>query len=162
MTVNSSGRSSIPYRGDQRRHDRHLSRLQELEQIRQQFKPEHYDGANSTFPYGVLVGAALNAFLRGLATSPELWEPSGDSSGRAGPSPIQVSAAAGLRGRRVASGVPPCPAFRAHLPLAGAVSSRGITQMIAKPPGLSGETVLIQSKSAVTRAERAIPHGTQF
>jgi chromosome segregation ATPase len=61
-------------RGYQQRHERHLTRLQELEQVRHQFKREQYDGANSTFSNGAMIGAVLSEFLRGMATSPELWD----------------------------------------------------------------------------------------
>ena len=55
------------------RHDRHLNRLQELEQVRRRFKNQQFEGANSTFSNGAVIGAVLNEFLRGMATSPELW-----------------------------------------------------------------------------------------
>jgi DNA repair exonuclease SbcCD ATPase subunit len=60
--------------GYQQRHDRHLSRLQELEKVRHQFKRERYDGVNSTFSNGAMIGAVLSEFLRGMATSPEVWD----------------------------------------------------------------------------------------
>jgi hypothetical protein len=54
-------------------HLRHLSRLEELEKVRWEFKNRRYDGAHSTFPNGALVGAMLNEFLRGMASSGQLW-----------------------------------------------------------------------------------------
>jgi chromosome segregation ATPase len=60
-------------RGYHDRHERHLSRLQELERVRQEFKRRQFDGANSTFTNGAVIGAMLSEFLRGMATSPELW-----------------------------------------------------------------------------------------
>jgi chromosome segregation ATPase len=55
------------------RHERHLRRLQELEQVRHQFKRRQFDGPNSIFANGAVIGAVLSEFLRGMATSPELW-----------------------------------------------------------------------------------------
>jgi hypothetical protein len=60
-------------RGYHERHDRHLNRLQELEEVRHQFKRRNYDGPNSTFANGSAIGAIISEFLRGMATSPELW-----------------------------------------------------------------------------------------
>jgi hypothetical protein len=54
-------------------HLRHLNRLEELEKVRRDFKREHYDGAHSTFSNGALIGAMLNEFLRGMASSGQLW-----------------------------------------------------------------------------------------
>jgi chromosome segregation ATPase len=60
-------------RGFHDRHQRQLSRLQELEEVRHKFKDRRFDGANSTFSNGAMIGAVLGEFLRGMATSPELW-----------------------------------------------------------------------------------------
>jgi hypothetical protein len=60
-------------RGFHDRHQRQLNRLQELEQVRHKFKDRQFDGANSTFSNGAMIGAVLSEFLRGMATSPELW-----------------------------------------------------------------------------------------
>jgi hypothetical protein len=54
-------------------HLRHLNRLEELQQVRSEFKQHRYDDAHSTFPNGVLIGAMLNEFLRGMTSSGQLW-----------------------------------------------------------------------------------------
>ena len=54
-------------------HLRHLKRLEELEQVRWNFKQRRYDDIHSTFPNGVLIGTMLNEFLRGMASSGQLW-----------------------------------------------------------------------------------------
>ncbi|MCU0877487.1 MAG: hypothetical protein MUF06_06865 [Pirellulaceae bacterium] len=54
-------------------HLRHLKRLEDLEQVRRNFKNSRYDDAHSTFANGALIGAILNEFLRGMASSGQLW-----------------------------------------------------------------------------------------
>jgi uncharacterized membrane protein YgcG len=54
-------------------HLRHLKRLEELEHVRRNFKDNRYDDAHSTFANGALIGAILNEFLRGMASSGQLW-----------------------------------------------------------------------------------------
>ncbi|MCI0492449.1 MAG: hypothetical protein L0Z07_05900, partial [Planctomycetes bacterium] len=55
-------------------HQRQLRRLEELEQVRQNFKSQRYDDIYSSFPDGEVVGGAIFEFLRGVASSRELWE----------------------------------------------------------------------------------------
>jgi chromosome segregation ATPase len=54
-------------------HLRHLKRLEDLEHVRRNFKNHRYDDAHSTFANGALIGAILNEFLRGMASSGQLW-----------------------------------------------------------------------------------------
>jgi len=54
-------------------HARHLSRIDELERVRRDFKLQRYDDIHSSFPNGALVTAMLNEFLRGMASSGQLW-----------------------------------------------------------------------------------------
>ncbi|MCB9768786.1 MAG: hypothetical protein H6752_11375 [Candidatus Omnitrophica bacterium] len=56
-----------------RMYERRLERLRELEEVRRKFKQNRYDDIHSSFPNGQLVGSILGEFLRGLATSGELW-----------------------------------------------------------------------------------------
>ncbi|MDJ0958164.1 MAG: hypothetical protein QNI91_14950 [Arenicellales bacterium] len=53
--------------------ERHLDRLQELEDVRRRFKRQHFDSAHSGFGNAALVALILNQFLQGTATSDELW-----------------------------------------------------------------------------------------
>jgi len=53
--------------------ERHLDRLQELENVRRRFKRQRYDGVHSGFGNAAAVAMILNQFLRGAATSGELW-----------------------------------------------------------------------------------------
>lgn len=53
--------------------ERHLDRLQKLEDVRRRFKRQRYDNAHSEFGNAALVAMILNQFLRGTATSDELW-----------------------------------------------------------------------------------------
>lgn len=53
--------------------ERHLDRLQELEEIRRRFKQQRYDSAHSGFGNAALVAMILNQFLQGTVTSGELW-----------------------------------------------------------------------------------------
>ncbi len=52
---------------------RHQKRLQELEQVRREFKRHRYDSPYSTFPQGALIAMMLNEFLRGVVSSDNLW-----------------------------------------------------------------------------------------
>lgn len=54
--------------------ERHLDRLQKLEEVRRRFKGQRYDNARSEFGNAALVAMILNQFLRGTATSDELWQ----------------------------------------------------------------------------------------
>jgi len=54
--------------------ERHLDRLQKLEDVRRQFKRQRYDNTHSEFGNAALVAMILNQFLRGTATSDELWQ----------------------------------------------------------------------------------------
>lgn len=56
-----------------RMRERHLDRLQELEDIRRRFKRQRYDSAHSGFSNAALVAMILNQFLQGTVTSGELW-----------------------------------------------------------------------------------------
>ena len=53
--------------------ERYLDRLQRLEEVRRKFKRQRYDNAHSEFGNAALVAMILNQFLRGTATSDELW-----------------------------------------------------------------------------------------
>lgn len=52
---------------------RHQKRLQELEQVRREFKRHRYDSPYSTFPQGALIAMMINEFLRGVVSSDNLW-----------------------------------------------------------------------------------------
>ncbi len=54
-------------------HLKYLERVQELEKVRWEFKRHRYDDAHSDFPKGAAIGAMLNEFLRGIASSGQLW-----------------------------------------------------------------------------------------
>ena len=53
--------------------ERHLDRLKALENVRRRFKKQRYDSAHSGFGNAAAVTMILNQFLRGVATSGELW-----------------------------------------------------------------------------------------
>ena len=53
--------------------ERHLDRMKDLENIRRRFKKQHYDSVHSGFGNTAAVAMILNQFLRGVATSGELW-----------------------------------------------------------------------------------------
>lgn len=53
--------------------ERHLDRLEKLEEVRRRFKRQRYDNAHSEFGNAALVAMLLQQFLRGTATSDELW-----------------------------------------------------------------------------------------
>lgn len=57
-----------------RSHDRHLTRLADLEKVRRNFKSQRYDDISSGFGNGSALVLMLNQFLQGLADSGELWE----------------------------------------------------------------------------------------
>jgi len=54
-------------------HERRLARLQELEGVRREFKQRRYDDVRSTFNNGELLTTILHEFLRGVASSDDLW-----------------------------------------------------------------------------------------
>jgi hypothetical protein len=54
-------------------HERNLDRVSQLEQVRGEFKRNRFDDVHSAFPDSAIVATMLNSFLRGLATSSELW-----------------------------------------------------------------------------------------
>ncbi len=54
-------------------HERALDRLKELEEVRYRFKRQRYDDVHSTFSNGDLLALILGEFLRGVATSGDLW-----------------------------------------------------------------------------------------
>ncbi|MGB5473184.1 MAG: hypothetical protein WBQ78_06890 [Gammaproteobacteria bacterium] len=54
-------------------HTRHLARLQELQGVRRNFKRERFDDMNSQFDNTGLLAVILNEFLRGVASSDDLW-----------------------------------------------------------------------------------------
>jgi len=54
-------------------HIRHLERLQDLERVRREFTENRYDDVHSTFANEDLVAGMLNEFLRGVASSGDLW-----------------------------------------------------------------------------------------
>jgi hypothetical protein len=53
--------------------ERHLERVQELEEIRHRFKRARYDDVHSSFSDSGLLTMILSEFLRGVATSTDLW-----------------------------------------------------------------------------------------
>jgi hypothetical protein len=57
-----------------RTHDKHLTRLAELEQVRRNFKSQRFDDIHSVFGNGTTLTLMLNQFLQGLANSGDLWE----------------------------------------------------------------------------------------
>ncbi|MEW4490163.1 hypothetical protein AB1L42_18910 [Thalassoglobus sp. JC818] len=54
-------------------HLRHLKRLEDLEEVRREFKRHRYDDNRSDFPNSNMIGAMLREFLRGMANSGQLW-----------------------------------------------------------------------------------------
>ncbi len=56
-----------------RMHERALDRLGELEAVRQRFKRERYDDVHSGFANQGLIAMVLKEFLRGVASSDDLW-----------------------------------------------------------------------------------------
>jgi len=56
-----------------RTHEKHLSRLAELEQVRRNFKSRRFDDIHSGFGNGATLTLMLNQFLQGLANSGDLW-----------------------------------------------------------------------------------------
>ena len=54
-------------------HERNLDRLKELEQLRQKFKRERFDDLHTGFNNGDMLTAVLGQFMRGMATSGDLW-----------------------------------------------------------------------------------------
>jgi hypothetical protein len=54
--------------------ERHLDRLQKLEDVRRRFKRQRFDNAHSEFSNAAMVAMILSQFLRGTATSDELWQ----------------------------------------------------------------------------------------
>lgn len=59
--------------GAKQLHSRHLDRLQQLEQVRRDFKRSRFDDIHSLFPDARLIQVLLDNFLRGLTTASELW-----------------------------------------------------------------------------------------
>jgi hypothetical protein len=57
----------------QRNHEKYLSRLAGLEQVRRNFKRERFDDIQSGFGNGATLTMILNQFLQGLADSADLW-----------------------------------------------------------------------------------------
>ena len=56
-----------------RKHEKYLSRLAELEQVRRNFKSERFDDIQSGFGSGTTLSLVLNQFLQGLADAGDLW-----------------------------------------------------------------------------------------
>jgi len=54
--------------------ERHLDRMRELENVRRRFKRQRFDNAHSEFGNSALIAMILSQFLRGTATSDELWQ----------------------------------------------------------------------------------------
>jgi hypothetical protein len=61
-------------RENKRAHDKHLTRLAELEQVRRNFKSQRFDDIHSVFGNGATLTLMLNQFLQGLADSGDVWE----------------------------------------------------------------------------------------
>jgi chromosome segregation ATPase len=61
-------------RENKRAHDKHLSRLADLEQVRRNFKNQRFDDIHSVFGNGATLTLMLNQFLQGLANSGDLWD----------------------------------------------------------------------------------------
>ena len=61
-------------RENKRAHDKHLSRLADLEQVRRNFKNQRFDDIHSVFGNGAALTLMLNQFLQGLANSGDLWK----------------------------------------------------------------------------------------
>ena len=56
-----------------RKHEKYLSRLAGLEQVRRDFKRERFDDIQSDFGNGSTVNMILNQFMQGLVDSADLW-----------------------------------------------------------------------------------------
>lgn len=56
------------------RHTKHLDRLAEMEALRRNFKQARYDAPRSDFANKALVVMVLNEFLKGLASSGDVWD----------------------------------------------------------------------------------------
>jgi len=56
------------------RHTQHLDRLAEMESLRRNFKQARYDAPRSDFANKALVVMVLNEFLKGLASSGDVWD----------------------------------------------------------------------------------------
>ena len=54
-------------------HERHLGRLQELQAVRRNFKRERFDDMHSQFDNSGLLAVIMKEFLRGVASSDDLW-----------------------------------------------------------------------------------------
>lgn len=54
-------------------HERHLARLQELQGVRRNFKRERFDDMHSQFDNTGLLAVIMKEFLRGVASSDDLW-----------------------------------------------------------------------------------------
>ncbi len=54
-------------------YERQLARLQELEDVRRRFKHERFDDIHSVFGNADLLAVVLSQFLRGMASSDDLW-----------------------------------------------------------------------------------------
>jgi hypothetical protein len=54
-------------------HTRHLDRLQELQGVRRNFKRERFDDMHSAFDNTGLLAVVMSEFLRGVASSDDLW-----------------------------------------------------------------------------------------
>ncbi len=74
MAEQRRGQIQQTLREYKRNHDKHLSRLAELEQVRRKFKSQRYDDIRSGFGNGSLLTLALGQFLQGLASSGNLWD----------------------------------------------------------------------------------------
>jgi len=59
--------------GAKQLHARHLDRLQQLEQVRRDYKRSRFDDIHSLFPDGRTIQVMLDNFLRGMTTANELW-----------------------------------------------------------------------------------------
>ncbi len=56
-----------------RMYERQLARLQQLEDVRRRFKRERFDDIHSVFGNADLLAVVLGQFLRGMASSDDLW-----------------------------------------------------------------------------------------
>ncbi|MGB5718504.1 MAG: hypothetical protein WBN81_15595, partial [Gammaproteobacteria bacterium] len=54
-------------------HERHLGRMQELQGVRRNFKRERFDDMHSQFDNTGLLSVIMKEFLRGVASSDDLW-----------------------------------------------------------------------------------------
>lgn len=64
----------LSLRENKRSHDKHLTRLAELEQVRRNFKQQRFDDIHSVFGNGATLTLMLNQFLQGLVGSGDVWE----------------------------------------------------------------------------------------